>query len=395
MPHETTPSPDPATEAETRIRDALDAEPPDLDAALAAVPEAPEADGPLAEARAALEAEAGPDWPAVRSLIDRARPAPSLSKWASATPPEPVLWLAEAGQSAPLLSCGEVALLASAGGLGKSTLTIGLASAAAGDGGKAFGLGIAPGPVAMVSYEDAPVRIAQRMRWFAPWPDGQPEPQAWRDVAVIPRPGALWRADEDGGSEPGPEWPRFWRTVSERDATLAVIDPASVALADVSTSETGPVRAFMDACAEQAETTGCGVLIVAHDTKAARNEARAGGDPGAGAVAGSAAWYDAARGVLYLRREDADRLTLECLKSNYGPTGWGVLLGARRGGNGGFCGFKPEPERVFARPEDLSQWRAERKAEADAARKAAAKKAEKAKAAKPAPNGGDDGRTIL
>ena len=41
------------------------------------------------------------------------------------------------------------------------------------------------------------------------------------------------------------------------------------------------VRAFLAAVAERA---ACGVLIVAHDTKGARNETRAGEAPGAGAV---------------------------------------------------------------------------------------------------------------
>ena len=57
-------------------------------------------------------------------------------------------------------------------------------------------------------------------------------------------------------------------------ARLVVIDPVSAALADVSTSE----------------TAGTGVLLVAYDTKSARNAIVRGEDPGAGVVAGSAAW---------------------------------------------------------------------------------------------------------
>ena len=84
-------------------------------------------------------------------------------------------------------------------------------------------------------------------------------------------------------------------------ASLAAIDPASAAL-EGATSDSGPARRFMDALRLEAETSRAGVLVIAHDTKSARNEARAGGDPGAGAGAGSSAWFDAARGVLYLRR---------------------------------------------------------------------------------------------
>ena len=78
-------------------------------------------------------------------------------------------------------------------------------------------------------------------------------------------------------------------------SSMVVIDPASAALDSVSMNESGPVRAFMGALAREAKAAGCGVLVVAHDTKAARNAARDGGDRGAGAVAGSATWFDAPR----------------------------------------------------------------------------------------------------
>ena len=108
-------------------------------------------------------------------------------------------------------------------------------------------------------------------------------------------------------------------------------------------NEGGPVRALFTATREAAEQAGCGVLIIAHDTKAARNEAATGQAPGAGAVAGSATWYDAARGVLYLR-DAPDKSTnkrnrlLTCVKSNYGRPGWQVSL-AEDEQDSQFCGF--------------------------------------------------------
>ena len=111
----------------------------------------------------------------------------------------------------------------------------------------------------------------------------------------------------------------------------------SAALTDVSTTETGPVHAFLRALTREAAPDeaagwhGCGVLLVAHDTKAARNALARGEDPGAGMVAGSAAWYDGARGVLSLMRDPLgsdDRLP-ECVKANYGRTGWGARLAER------------------------------------------------------------------
>ena len=79
-----------------------------------------------------------------------------------------------------------------------------------------------------------------------------------------------------------------------------IVDPVSAALADADTSQTGPARTFIREVSQEAATAGCGVLLVAHDTKDARNQTMAGQDPGAGAVAGSVAWYDGARSVLTL-----------------------------------------------------------------------------------------------
>ena len=144
-------------------------------------------------------------------------------------------------------------------------------------------------------------------------------------------------AGDGGESHPGAQWDSLWRAVRDVGARLVVIDPVSAALADVSTHETGPVRSFLRELTAEATAAGAGVLLVAHDTKAARTAASRGEDPGAGVVAGSAAWYDGARGVLSLVRdpvtESNDRL-LTCIKSNYGRTGWGARLVERLGPDG-------------------------------------------------------------
>ena len=58
---------------------------------------------------------------------------------------------------------------------------------------------------------------------------------------------------------------------------------------------------------------------------------------------GSAAWYDGARGVLSLvddpDPESNDRL-LQCVKANYGRTGWGARLTERTGPGGAFRGLE-------------------------------------------------------
>ena len=270
----------------------------------------------------------------------------SAGEYANAPQPAPVLWrdrpaAPDATDVDAVLSVGEVALLSSAGGLGKSTLVLELASAAvaAAELGApsmaACGLAVAAGPVVVVSFEDSPARIAHRLTWC----NAGKVPAA---VHVAPDPAPLWlaAADRGGESHPGPQWDALWRAVRDLGARLVVVDPVSAALADVSTTETGPVRAFLRALTAEAESAGAGVLLVAHDTKAARNAVAQGADPGAGVVAGSAAWYDGARGVLSLATDpdSSDRL-LQCVKANYGRTGWGARLIERTGTGGAFRGL--------------------------------------------------------
>ena len=295
-------------------------------------------------------ADAPDDGAALAVFEAAAAPSPvvvSAAEYANAPQPAPVLWRddparPDATDVDAVLSVGEVAILASAGGLGKSTLVLELASAAvaAAELGApsmaACGLAVTAGPVVVVSFEDAPARIAHRLTWCnaGKVPAG---------VHLAPDPAPLWVAagDRGGESHPGADWDRLWRAVREVDARLLVIDPVSAALADVSTTETGPVRAFLRALTAEATAAGAGVLLVAHDTKAARNAAAKGEDPGAGIVAGSAAWYDGARGVLALARDPAsdDRL-LECAKANYGRTGWGARLRERLWPGGAFRGLE-------------------------------------------------------
>ena len=278
------------------------------------------------------------------------------SDYANCPQPMPVLWRDsedakhDAEPKDAVLSVGEISILASAGGTGKSTLTLELASAAVKAGvtgrpyGAACGLRVSPGPVALVSFEDAPPRIAHRLKW-------QNVGRVPSDVLLWPDPSPLWMASADRSerTKESADWPRLWDAIRIADVRLVIIDPVSAALADVSTSETSPVRAFLRALTREAAPnkdagwTGCGVLLVAHDTKAARNALARGEDPGAGVVAGSAAWYDGVRGVLTLAhhpdQRGNDRL-LECVKANYGRTGWGVRLRERTDTKGNFRGFE-------------------------------------------------------
>ena len=262
----------------------------------------------------------------------------SLADWQGKSEPLPIIWRDKADQDrdddslAPVdavVSVGEPGLISAPGGSGKSYMTLALAHAATealakGEVfGQALGLRVRAGPVIFVAYEDSPVRMAGRLFRM--------HGTISKDILLVEEPEPLYVGADSygrGNTGPGPQWAELWTTAKTISPSLIVVDPASEALADTPVSETGPVRDFLRAVTRASEAIGAGVLIVSHDTKAARNAARLGDDPGAGAVAGSSAWFDRARGVLYVYRHDQapnDRI-VECIKANHGRIGWGVRV---------------------------------------------------------------------
>ena len=167
---------------------------------------------------AELVAERSDYFRRLRDLLPSARRslAVSAADYADAPQPAPVLWRddPEAPQDSTdvdaVLSVGEVAILASAGGLGKSTFTLELASVAVtaaelgADCGLACGLRVMAGPVLLVSFEDATARIAHRLAWM----NGGAVPP----VHLVPDPAPLWQAaaDRGGESHAGLQWEALW-----------------------------------------------------------------------------------------------------------------------------------------------------------------------------------------
>ena len=147
----------------------------------------------------------------------------------------------------------------------------------------------------------------------------------------------------------------LWLRAERVKANLVVIDPATAAFVG-NANESGHVRAFMTALSVKAAETGIAVVVVSHDTKAARSEtARSGAAAGAAAVSGSSQWHDTARALLWLtfvppvkgpastaseekkreyRANERDRAralrVLRVEKANYGSTGFQIGIGTRR-----------------------------------------------------------------
>ena len=282
--------------------------------------------------------EAAPDpWPdAVRSaskapdmdaawrlLVDALRlPVVRCSgEWRDEPDPDPVIWRDHAQYPDAVLSSGEVAILSGAGKSGKSYIALALAVAAAQAEakergyGEACGLRVAARPVVILSYEDAPKRIDQRVAAL----------DTGASVRLIPGPPRLFHFDRQWGRSEA--WPLVWAAIREVDPGLVVIDTGPKAMGG-ETNDGGAVIAFLQALEGEARSGGFGVLLTAHDTKAHRNQVKAGEAPDAGAIAGSGQWHDSPRGVLYLSKHgpgDAPRI-LEAVKCSYGRDGWGASL---------------------------------------------------------------------
>ena len=229
-----------------------------------------------------------------------------------------MIWRDHAQFPDAVLSSGEVAMLSGAGKSGKSYIALALAVAAAqaqakgGDYGEACGLRVAARPVIILSYEDAPKRIDQRaanMDTSASVRLIPDPPQLFRFDADHPAMGPFFRLVPRVGGDPrrGPR-PGGGRHRPEGDGRR---DQRRRRSDRVPTAIEGEAR-----------SGGFGVLLTAHDTKAHRNQVKAGEAPGAGAIAGSGQWHDSPRGVLYLSKHgpgDAPRI-LEAVKCSYGGT---------------------------------------------------------------------------
>ena len=276
-----------------------------------------------------------------------------LSDLFNEQPPAPVLWrdqpnkvdgddnTREPGRDV-VGSVSEPAILTAPGKSGKSFVALELALAAAvacvreESFGTAAGLRVRAGATVIRSYEDRPVRIAHRLkavvqRWEQEKLATAEELQAAvRLVKVSQKPSALATPGESRveSVKLAPEWRPFWLAVEAEKPSLVVLDPLSALAGGANLNDGGTARFVVEHIADESDRLEAGVLIISHDTKAARSQTKAGGDPGAGAVAGSGTWHDAARGVLYLYKnpmEENSRI-IRCLAANHGRDGWGAML---------------------------------------------------------------------
>lgn len=261
--------------------------------------------------------------------------------------PKPILSLS--GEEGAILSSGTVAILAGEGGMAKSALAAGLAVnvAVPGDGDKLFKVHD-PAPVLILTYEDVPAVVGWRVREYA----AKDRRAALEHVHVLhmagrPLYGPIGERGRQGfyTARPGPlaGWRDLENACDAINPRVVIIDPALCAYVG-EPNAAAPVREFLTALERLAngQVGVCGVLLLAHATKAARGR-KDDPDPfDPGLIGGSAAWVDGVRSALAMtwRPGVAGERDLAVAKSNYGPARLVCGLDAIRTKSGSIVGFR-------------------------------------------------------
>ena len=250
--------------------------------------------------------------------------------------PEPIIWQGT-NLNRPLLREGQVCLLSGIAGTGKSFYALSLAIAGAYKKerfGEAGGMSVRTDQtadcVAYLSYEESGEEMRARVKEIAPR-DGFDTDEALDRVYSYPKPPDLWQPKQDNDllGEPGPHWRTFWEECKRFKRRWVILDNAESMMAAWDTNAPGAVRSFMNELAFEARRYKMGVLLITHPTKTATETLQQSGLISPGVVAGSAAYWNAARSVAVLWDLNKQLTILELVKSNHGPRGWGVLLERR------------------------------------------------------------------
>ena len=260
--------------------------------------------------------------------------------------PERILWHKD-DEHGGILMQGEQAILTGEGGTGKSRLALQWALQFRGKNVGDTGIGISPGKVVYMTYEDVPAEVRQRLVRLVGGENNLPD--GLKVIDMMDNPLFLQPVGASENSMPcrSKQWREVWDIVREDNPSLVIIDPIAEAYRSAGYSVSG-VRSFIAALRKEAQEGKFGILLLAHSTKAARSKEADPFDPGQ--VAGSASWTDAVRGVLSLRWTESEggihkahldwtesergihKVDLRCAKANYGGSRWTETLRSEKGG---------------------------------------------------------------
>ena len=293
-----------------------------------------------AEGAARREAETAIDWLEEHTHPDRGFRLQTLSE-IDPRLPKRLLWHKD-DEHGGILVCGQLAILTGEGGVGKSRLALQWALQACGEKVGDTGISVSAGNVIYVTYEDLPAEVRRRAKRILTGedsPDGEKEfPDGFFVLDMMDYPLFLQQVGAHESSTPVRcnEWKKIWKVIRAKNPSLVIIDPIAEAYRCAGYPVSG-VRAFRAALCREAQEGEFGILMLAHSSKAARSKEA---DPfDSRQVAGSAAWTDAARGVLALRWTETNepgtgkhQVHLRCTKANHAASRWTETLESERGG---------------------------------------------------------------
>ena len=284
-------------------------------------------------------------------LLPKAVPIPKI------TASFPPAILGATGHKGSFLSEGSVCVLAGAGGIAKTALTLGMAADFANAEqeadlcGNLFHAETGGGPVIFLSYEEPAPVMAWKLRQLKAY-DNRGKDVLNRihvmDMLGYPLFGPGERNGSAGLYNARPErlsgWTALERECRQVKPRLIVIDPATAAFTG-DANAAGPVREFITNLSYFAREYSCGILIIAHTTKAARKQNQEHDPMDPGATGGSTHWTDAGRGCLVLDWKPAgwggqagDRV-LAIAKSNWGPSRIWCDIAPKRHESGSILGM--------------------------------------------------------
>ena len=209
---------------------------------------------------------------------------------------------------------GTVALKATHGGVGKSTIGL-MLGVCAPLGWPLFGVDTVACNVLFVSLEDGADIVRHRLAGICrAWGINPADLEGKLHIVDGTSNPELFSADARGAGDTTATYAELCKLVQSTNAGLVVVDNASDSFGGDEINRR-QVRAFMRALTQVARLTNCAVLLLAHVDK---GTSRAGKPEGGEGYSGSTAWHNSARSRIFMSRLDDGTISLVHQKSNLG-----------------------------------------------------------------------------
>ena len=235
----------------------------------------------------------------------------------------------------------KVGILTGEPGIGKSTVTAGIALGMAAGLDEVAGFSVVRGKVLVLASEDDEDEYIERLDFYAK--KYNIDKSRFKDrILFSDQYQLLWNI-KDGTPTSNEKWDALWEMVEQEGCRLVIIDPVMKYVQFNNSNSDDEVGAFLGELLEKAKQHDCGVLLVTHSNKEGIKATRRGEDPSADVIRGSGAWFQFSRSVCTVFKEVEQRkveaeaqkdglkpkhakITIRNVKNNNGPTGWNIYL---------------------------------------------------------------------